>query len=60
MELADQIFVIGYEKNEKGHYLEGGTVIKQYDLKQMGLAWRPYSAHHQQIKEEIKAIIETN
>jgi len=60
VELADQIYVIGYEKDEKGEYIPGGTIIKQYDLKQMGLAWRPYGNHHQEIKEEIKKLIEEN
>ena len=60
VELADQIFVVGYEKNEKGEYIPGGTIIKQYDLKQMGMAWMTYGNRHQEIKEEIKQIIETN
>ena len=60
VELADQIYVIGYEKDDKGVYLEGGTIIKQYDLKLMGLAWQPYGPKHQELKEEIKDLIENN
>ena len=60
VELADQIYVIGYEKDDKGVYLEGGTIIKQYDLKLMGMAWQPYGSKHQELKEEIKNIIENN
>jgi len=59
VELADQIFVIGYEK-ENGVHIPGGTIIQQYDLKQMGMAWQEYGKKHQELKEEIKNIIETN
>lgn len=60
VQLADQIFVIGYEKNENGGKIPGGTIIKEYDLKEMGLAWKEYGTHHQTLKEEIKKIIEEN
>lgn len=55
VEMADQIYVMGHEKN-----IEGGTIITQYDLKQMGLSWKPYGIRHQKLKEEIEKIIRMN
>jgi ABC-type multidrug transport system ATPase subunit len=58
-ELADQIFVIGYEYDDQGNQLEGGTIIAQYDLKAMGIAWRPYGAEHRKLRYEIEDLIKT-
>jgi ABC-type multidrug transport system ATPase subunit len=60
MELADQIFVIGYEYDDQGNQLEGGTIIAQYDLKSMGIAWRKYGDEHRKIKYEIEELIKSN
>lgn len=59
-ELADQIFVIGYEYDEQGNQLEGGTIVAQYDLKAMGIAWRPYGAEHRKLRYEIEDLIKAN
>lgn len=59
-ELADQIFVIGYEYDEQGTQIEGGTIIAQYDLKAMGIAWRPYGAEHRKLRYEIEDLITAN
>ena len=59
-ELADQIFVIGYEYDEQGKQLQGGTIIAQYDLKAMGIAWRPYGAEHRKLRYEIEDLIKAN
>lgn len=55
--IADQIFVIGYEYDEKGDQIEGGTIIAQYDLKAMGFAWREYGEQHRQLTKEIEDLI---
>jgi ABC-type multidrug transport system ATPase subunit len=54
VELADQIYIIGYERNEHNEYLPGGTIVGSYDLKQMGLAWKTYSTEHMDLIAKIK------
>jgi polar amino acid transport system ATP-binding protein len=60
VELADHIYVIGYEYDEKGKQLPGGTIIAQYDLKKMGMAWQPYDERHMKLKTEIENLIIEN
>lgn len=52
--LADSIYLIGYENDEKGNHKEGGTLLEHYDLKKMGIAWTPYSKSHIDIAEKLK------
>lgn len=52
--LADSIYLIGYEKNDKGEFLDGGTFLAHYDMKKMGLAWTPYSTKHIEIAQKLK------
>jgi ABC-type nitrate/sulfonate/bicarbonate transport system ATPase subunit len=58
VELADSLYVIGYGKNENGSLSQVGTLLKHYDLKQLGLAWHSeFTADHLQLAKEIKAIM---
>jgi len=52
VELADSIYLIG--RPEGSDY---STILKHYDLKQMGLAWTPYNAQHAALAAEIKNIV---
>jgi ABC-type nitrate/sulfonate/bicarbonate transport system ATPase subunit len=53
VELADSIYIIGYQSLEKGH--DYGTIVKHYDLKEMGLAWnQEFSASHLDCVMDIK------
>ena len=52
VELADSIYLIG--RPEGADY---STILKHYDLKQMGLAWTPYNAQHAALVAEIKNIV---
>jgi ABC-type multidrug transport system ATPase subunit len=54
VELADQIYIMGYERNERNEYLPGGTIVGSYDLKQMGLAWKNFGADHLDLVAKIK------
>lgn len=55
-ELADSIYVIGYPKQNDGSYAHFGTVIKNFDLKAMGLAWQnELTPKHLDVVKEIKA-----
>jgi len=45
VELADSIYVVGYDKSDSSGS-QVGTIVKHFDLKEMGLAW------HEGLKKE--------
>jgi len=49
LELADSVYVIGRPDG----VFDYSTVIKHYDLKELGLAWQPYSMKHEEIYKDI-------
>jgi len=58
VELADSIYVLGYYKKEDGHLSHTGTILKNFDLKAMGLAWQEnFTADHLEVAKEIKSIM---
>jgi ABC-type nitrate/sulfonate/bicarbonate transport system ATPase subunit len=58
VELADSIYVLGYYKKEDGHLSQTGTILKNFDLKAMGLAWQEnFTADHLEVVNEIKSIM---
>ncbi len=54
VELADQIYIIGYEQNTSGQFVPGGTLVGYYDLKKLNLAWQDFSAGHKELVDMIK------
>jgi ABC-type multidrug transport system ATPase subunit len=52
--LADQIYIIGYEQNTKGEFIEGGTVVGYYDLKKLNLAWQEFGSGQRDLVDMIK------
>ena len=50
-ELADSIYVVGYPDDTH----EFATIVKHFDLKAMGLAWKPWSQAHVDLVAEIDA-----
>ena len=55
VELADSLYVLGYGKNSDGSMSQIGTLLKHYDLKQMGLAWHgELTPKHLELTKEIK------
>jgi polar amino acid transport system ATP-binding protein len=52
-ELADSIYIIGFP-DEKQEY---STVIKHFNLKEMGLAWKEYGDGHRTLVREIKELL---
>ncbi len=52
-ELADSIYVIGYPTIE-GSHADYGTIVKHFDLKELGIAWKPYGNEHIELVEQIK------
>lgn len=58
VELADSIYVIGYRKNTDGSLGNVGTLLKHFDLKQIGLAWKKeFSTEHFGLVKEIKELM---
>jgi polar amino acid transport system ATP-binding protein len=53
VELADNIYVIGLPEPDA----KVSTIVKHYDLKQMGLAWQPYGTGHRQLHAELKELL---
>lgn len=52
-ELADSIYVIGRPEGVTDY----STIIKHYDLKEMGLAWTPYGDGHRALVSDIKEVL---
>jgi ABC-type multidrug transport system ATPase subunit len=52
--LADQIYIIGYEQNTNGQFIEGGTVVGYYDLKKLNLAWQEFGSGQRELVDMIK------
>ncbi len=58
VELADSIYVIGYGKDDKGILIPVGTILKHYDLKNLGLAWENQCGpEHLKLAAEIKKLM---
>jgi ABC-type nitrate/sulfonate/bicarbonate transport system ATPase subunit len=58
VELADCIYIIGYQKMENGSLDNIGTLVRHFDLKQMGLAWQgQFNAEHLNLVKEIEAAL---
>lgn len=53
VELADKIYVIGLPEPDA----KASTIIKEYDLKKMGLAWQPYGNGHRQLHADLKELL---
>ncbi len=52
-ELADSIYIVGFPEGKTDY----STIIKHYDLKQMGLAWTQYGDGHRKLVTEIKELL---
>lgn len=53
VELADSIYIIGHPEGVTTY----STIIKHFDLKEMGLAWQEYGEHHRSLVIEIKELL---
>jgi ABC-type nitrate/sulfonate/bicarbonate transport system ATPase subunit len=52
VEMADLIYVVGFEKG-----IKGATIIRSFDLMEMGLAWESYGQGHVSLTKEIQSLI---
>lgn len=58
VELADSIHIIGYPKLQNGELDHTGTLICNFDLKQMGLAWHDgLTPRHIELIREIENVM---
>jgi polar amino acid transport system ATP-binding protein len=58
VELADSIYILGYPKDEKGQLIPTATLLKHFDLKQMGLSWHEgISGKHMECVQMIRDIM---
>ncbi len=58
VELADSIYILGYSKKNDNTLSQTGTILKHFDLKEMGLAWQDeFTTHHLELVKEIKEIM---
>tara|TARA_R110000868_G_scaffold25085_1_gene97890 strand:- start:78 stop:908 length:831 start_codon:yes stop_codon:yes gene_type:complete len=56
VELADSIYVIGYPEID-GKKMPYGTIIKHFDMKEIGLAWKEFGLEHLDIVKQIKTVM---
>ena len=56
VELADSIYVIGYPEVE-GKKMTYGSIVKHFDMKEIGLAWKEFGLGHLDIVKQIKTIM---
>lgn len=54
VEMADSIYIIGHKNPDD----TTSTIINNYDLKKMGLAWRDFGVHHVELVKEITNVLE--
>jgi ABC-type nitrate/sulfonate/bicarbonate transport system ATPase subunit len=55
-ELADSIYLIGYPKKTDGTLAAIATIVKHFDLKALGIAWKnEFTPEHLQLVKEVKA-----
>lgn len=52
VELSDSIYILGHPEGETV-----STIVKHFDLKEMGLAWTEYGNNHRILVNEIKDIL---
>lgn len=52
VEMADSIYVVGYPEGTTDY----ATIVKHYDLKEMGLAWTEFGMKHIELVKEIKEV----
>lgn len=58
VELADSLYVLGYDNNIKDNKNKVGTLLKHFDLKALGLAWHDsFTAAHLDLVKEIKDLM---
>ncbi len=53
VELADSIYIVGNPEGVNDY----STIIKHFDLKEMGIAWTEFGQHHLDLMNEIKEVL---
>ena len=53
VELSDSIYILGFPQGETSY----STIVKHYDLKQMGIAWQEFGPAHIELVKDIKELL---
>ncbi len=53
VEMADSIYIVGFPEGVTDY----STIVKHYDLKAMGLAWKEYGEGHRQLCADIRELL---
>lgn len=53
VEMADSIYIIGHPEPDADY----STIVKHFDLKEMGLAWTEYGDGHRALVDKIKKVV---
>ena len=51
--MADSIYIVGFPEGN----VDYSTIVKHYDLKEMGLAWKPYGDGHRKLVADMKELL---
>ena len=54
--IADEIWIMGFDKDENGNDIEGAIIQKEFDLKQMGLSWSDDISHNTEFRKLVEEI----
>ncbi len=53
VEMADSIYILGFPEGVTDY----STIVKHYDLKEMGLAWTEYGDGHRKLSSDIRELL---
>lgn len=56
VELADSIYVVGHKEG----YTDCSTIVKHYNMKELGLAWQEFGPSHLSVLNELTSILENS
>ena len=56
VELADSIYVVGFPTID-GIKQDYSTIVKHFDLKEMGLAWQKFDTRHLELMGEVDKVM---
>lgn len=53
VELADSIYIVGFPEGTTDY----STIVSHYDMKSLGLAWKPFGLAHERVVSDIKDVL---
>jgi ABC-type nitrate/sulfonate/bicarbonate transport system ATPase subunit len=55
--IADTVWVMGYDKDEKGQNIPGARIVQTFNLIERGLAWNPQALSHPNFIPTVREIM---